>query len=471
MSSRSLVIVVVLFGSLGLLRPAAAQPMPKSSNDGSSARFWRPGWLQRHLLAVDDPPTKPASPPNPSPSLKNAKAGEPTPARPPVLTPPPPPPPGPEKSSGLEPPPSGGEAGGLNLDTPQLGSPPASSGGGGAAPGGGTGSIVFGGTLDYRFLFPKEMPKGMYMIHVNELFITTNIGDHISILAEQLLLTSETTSSVGLDHGFVYAIFSNLPILPEGSAIRVGRMRLRYGIDAKLDAPANPLRTPEYRTIGILSDRAVELSGYFGSFDYVAAISMGPDFELREVVGPTGQIAGTIKAPTDPSFHPIFVRLGTNFSGRPNLGVSGYYGDTYPVLAADGFQAGDSMLFGGFLDQSRQIRKERLSLDARWDYWKLKLAGEVTIGRDREDTRKPTVQAYFARADLAIKPQKWTAQLQYDYFDDGRPETPNIGAASAALTYNLTDESWLRAFGQGNQRLLRGERAAWLLGTQMLMAF
>lgn len=470
MSIRRSVIGVVLLGSLGLLRPTVARATPKPADDGSSARFWRPGWLQRHLLAVDDPPAKPASPRDPSTSPKNAKAGEPTPAGPPPLTPPPPA--GPDQSGGLEPPPSGGGAGGLNLDTPQLGSPPAGSGGGGAAPGAGTGGIVFGGTLDYRFLFPKEMPKGMYMIHVNELFITTNIGDHISILAEQLLVTSETTSSVGLDHGFVYAIFSNLPILPAGSAIRVGRMRLRYGIDAKLDAPANPLRTPEYRTIGILSDRAVELSGYFGSFDYVAAISMGPDFELREVVGPTGQIAGTIKAPTDPSFHPIFLRLGTNFSGRlPNLGISGYYGDTYPVLAADGFQAGDSMLFGGFLDQSRQIRKERLSLDARWDYWKLKLAGEVTIGRDREDTRKLMVQAYFARADLAIQPQKWTAQLQYDYFNDGRPETPNIGAGSAALTYNLTDESWLRAFAQGNQRLLRGENAAWMLGTQILMAF
>ncbi|MFZ5471557.1 MAG: hypothetical protein ACOZIN_19195 [Myxococcota bacterium] len=382
-------------------------------------------------------------------------------------TPTPEPPP---KETTLEPPPPSDEQqGGLQLDQPELGAPPAPSAAGGT---GGTGSLVFGGTLDYRFLFPKEMPSGMYMIHVNELFFTTNIGDYISILAEQLLLTSDVGTVVGQDHGFVYATFSNLPWLADGMAFRIGRMRLRYGVDAKLDAPANPLRTTEYRTIGILSDRAIEVAGFLGPIELVGAVAMGPDFVLRDVVGLDGQIAATVKTPQDSSFHPFYVRLGTDFKGNlPNWGLSGFYGDAYPVLAADGFQAGDAMLFGGFYEQHRIIRKERVSLDGRWNYRKLKFSGEYTIGKDRDEGQTFVVQAWYFRTDWTIRPQKLTAQLQYDWFTDGRPDTPRIGAMGAAMTYNLTDESWLRVFFQGNQRLVVGEDVAWVAGSQILMAF
>ena len=98
------------------------------------------------------------------------------------------PPPGAEP---LEPPPGGDEPG-LALDSPDLAAPPAASGS--AEPG--AGGIVVGGTLDYRVFVPSDMTQGMYEIHVNELFVTTNIGDHIAILAEQLLLTSELVSNV-----------------------------------------------------------------------------------------------------------------------------------------------------------------------------------------------------------------------------------------------------------------------------------
>jgi len=338
---------------------------------------------------------------------------------------------------------------------------------------GGIGNIVIGGTLDYRVLVPSDMKAGMYEIHVNELFITTNIGDHIAILAEQLLLTSELGTTAGQDHGFVYATFSELPFLGKGMAIRFGRMRLRYGIDAKLDAPANPLRTPEYRTLGVVSDRALELGGFYGSIEYVAAIAMGPDFVLADAVGVTGAVIGTLKVPTkDPGFHPLYARVGTDFQGtRPNIGLSGFYGDSYPVVAAAGFQPGDAMLFGGFLDQHRVIRKSRVSVDLRWSWNKLKLAGEYTIGRDRENTGHTTVQAYYGRADYALRPQKMTIQLQYDRFDDGRMGSRAVGAAGAAFTYNINDSSWLRAFVQVNERLLVGEDAPWLAGTQLLMAF
>lgn len=424
------------------------------------ARFYRPGALQRYLsrtLLAQNQTTR----------SREAETKEPkTDAEPAPTTEPSP-------EGGLEPPPSGEELGGFSLDAPTLGAPP---GGEGAQAGGGVGgNLVFGGTLDYRFLFPREMKSGMYMIHVNELFCTTNIGDHISILAEQLLLTSDVGTVVGQDHGFVYATFSDLPFLFDGIAIRSGRLRVKYGVDAKLDAPANPIRTPEYRTIGILSDRAIEISGYFKFIDFVAAIAMGPDFVLREVASPDGNVAGTIKVPKDTDLHPIYVRIGTDFKGQaPNLGLSFFYGETYPVLAADGFQAGDAMLFGGFFDQSRTVLKDRVTLDVRWSRWKLKLAAEATVGRDHEEVTAgddATVQAYYLRADLTLKPQKMTVQVQYDRFLDGRQETPNVGAIGATFTYHLTDESWWRAFFQGNERLFFGEEAAWLAGSQILMAF
>ena len=396
--------------------------------------------------------------------LARAEPGGLEPTAPAPVTDPLEPPPG---ADPLEPPPGGDEPG-LALDSPDLAAPPAASGS--AEPG--AGGIVVGGTLDYRVFVPSDMTPGMYEIHVNELFVTTNIGDHIAILAEQLLLTSELGSQVGQDHGFVYATFSELPRLPTGMALRIGRMRLRYGIDAKLDAPANPLRTPEYRTLGVLSDRAFEVSGFYGRLDYVAAIAMGPDFVAVDVAGPDGAVVGSIVAPYSTARHPIYVRVGTDFTSRlPNIGLSGFYGDTYPVLAADGFQAGDAMLFGGVLDQHRVIRKARASVDVRWSWRKLKLAGEYTVGRDREAGPDPTVQAEYVRADYTIKPQRMAVQLQYDRFADGRPGTAAIGSAGASFTYNLTEASWLRIFAQANQRIFLGEDVAWLAGSQLLMAF
>jgi hypothetical protein len=85
--------------------------------------------------------------------------------------------PKPAGDGGLKPPPAGGDKG-HSLDNPDLGAPPA-----GPAAAGGLGNIVIGGTLDYRVLVPSDMKAGMYEIHVNELFITTNLGDHIAILA------------------------------------------------------------------------------------------------------------------------------------------------------------------------------------------------------------------------------------------------------------------------------------------------
>jgi hypothetical protein len=422
--SRSIALILILVGSV----PAFAN---SKQRDDYFDHFYNPGPLQNYLVAQDATAKKTNAPP---------------------LSPPPP------------------ENKGLNFESPDLGPPPANTDKGLTV--GPLSNVVFGGTLDYRFLFPKEMPEGMFMIHVNELFVTTNIGDHISVLAEQLLLTSDLGTSVGQDHGFAYVTLSNLPFLLDGMAIRIGRLRMKYGIDAKLDAPANPLRTPEYRTLGLLSDRAIELAGYAGPIEYVAAVSMGPDFVLRDVASPDGSVAGSIKVDSENRSHPVLLRVGTDLKGgSPNFGLSYYSGVNYAVQAQDGFQAGDEMLFGGFVDQHRLVRKKRGSIDARWDIWKLKFSGEYTLGTDSESFTRRNVRAYFFRTDLNIKPQKLILQLQYDRFSDGRGSQFDIGSVGAGLTYYLTDQSWIRGFSQLNEKIFSGHGGSSLAGTQLVFAF
>jgi hypothetical protein len=361
-------------------------------------------------------------------------------------------------------------SGGLGFDTPELGPPPTSADSGFSV--GPLTNVVVGGTLDYRFLFPKEMPEGMFMVHVNELFVTTNIGDNISILAEQLLLTSDLATSVGQDHGFVYATISNLSFLPDGSAIRIGRMRLKYGIDAKLDAPANPLRTMEYRTIGLISDRAIEYSGYSGVVEYTAAVSMGPDFVLKDLTTQDGT-TGTIKVAANNRTHPLAARIGTEFKGAtPNLGLSYYTGQNYKVVAQDMFQADETMVFGGFVDQHFLVSKERESADLRWGIWKLKFAAEYTTGTDSDSVGRREIRAYYFRTDYSIKPQKLIAQVQYDSFDDGIAGSPRFGSVGLGLTYFVTDASWVRGFYQGDERNFGGDsKGGSVGGTQFLLAF
>ena len=116
-------------------------------------------------------------------------------------------------------------------------------------------NLNFGGLIDYRYIpAPRTSTAGagFLVIHVNELFVSTNIGEHISILAEQLLLTSGQETTVGQDHGFVYATFTNLPYLPSDLSFRLGRFRFRYGIDAVSDSAINPVRTLVYKDIGFI---------------------------------------------------------------------------------------------------------------------------------------------------------------------------------------------------------------------------
>lgn len=304
-------------------------------------------------------------------------------------------------------------------------------------------NINLGGTLDYRFLIPTNGDSPSLGIHVNELFLTTNIGDNITILAEQLLLTSDLETVVGQDHGFVYAIFTNLPLLPSDLALKVGRLRFRYGIDAVSDAPVNPARDLVYKNLGFISDKGVEVSGYYKDFDYTAAVLMGPDFISKEILGPGGIVSGEIKTNAENNNRPVAVRVGYESPWDLKAGLSFFWGKAYRFVNDPSFDM-DDMLTNGFLDRSRLVLKRRTSLDLRYGIGKWDFSGEVTAGDEREAGETIKVRGYYIRADYLVIPQKVKLLLQYDLWRDGLIATRDDGVITGGLTYNPLDQVTLR---------------------------
>jgi hypothetical protein len=345
----------------------------------------------------------------------------------------------------------GTEEEGLQLESPTLAPAPAP-----ASPSVGPFSnLNIGGTLDYRFLIPTNGDSPSLGIHVNELFITTNIGDNISILAEQLLLTSDLETVVGQDHGFVYAIFTNLPGLPSDLALKVGRLRFRYGIDAVSDGPANPVRNLVYKNMGFISDKGVEISGYYKDFDYSVAALMGPDFISSEVMGPV-VVAGEIKAPSENNNRPVAIRAGYESPWDVKVGLSGFSGKAYRFVNGPMYDM-DDMLTNGALDRSRLVLKRRGSVDVRYAIGRWDFAGEATIGRERDADQTVDVRGYYARVDYLVVPQKLTVLLQYDLWRDGLVQTRDDGVITAGLSYTPLDQVTLRLMGFVSDATLSGE--------------
>ncbi len=347
---------------------------------------------------------------------------------------------------------------GLNLDAPQLEAKPNEAGDSGL-------SLNFGGALDIRGYFPRtggptetHLGQANMDIHVAELFLTTNVGDNISVLAEQLLVTSPMGSTVGQDHGFVYAIFSNIPFLPETWSLKVGRMRFRYGIDAKLDSPANVLRSSVYKSLGTITDKGLELSGYGGAFEWSLGIANGVDMIEVPVTAKNGdEIMAEMEVRNGSK--PIYARLAYEATDWLALGISGFTGKTYPVYSRYGFAMHD-MLFNGHTGMEKLIYKNRYAVDAkiklssRWDF-----SGEYSGGTDRESGETFNVYTLYGRLDYRIRPGKLTAQLQYEYFNDGREDTmvegmnyDDSGNIGLGLTYYLTDQAWIRVAGLVDDR-------------------
>lgn len=351
----------------------------------------------------------------------------------------------------------------LNLEAPNLEAAPLEAGSTGAFS-----DLNFGGALDLRLYLPqrggptdRHLGMGAFDIHVSELFLTTNIGDHISILAEQLLLTSPMGSTVGQDHGFVYAIFSSIPGLPDDVALKVGRMRFRFGADAKLDSAANILKSPVYKTLGNITDKGVEFSGYAGAVEWSLGVMNGIDSVMELVTTTSGEEVRVMREVRNGS-KPVVLRIGIEATPWLDLGLSGVTGKFYPVYSHYGFAMHD-MIFNGHTDDSRLIYKNRLALDT-----KLKLSsridfyGEYALGTDRNAGRTLNLWSAYGRIDWRWAPQAWTLSAQYDFYNDGKKVsvvegTPyrDSGTLGLGLTRYLTEQAWIRAAWLMDDRGLR----------------
>ena len=351
----------------------------------------------------------------------------------------------------------------LNFDTPELTPKKEENSGATLGP---INNINFGGALDMRAYFPQmngpteeEMGFGALDIHVAELFLTTNVGDHVSILAEQLLVTSKMGDTVGQDHGFVYAIFSGIPGLPEDIAIKVGRLRNRFGVDARLDSPANVLRSPVYKTIGGITDKSLEVSGLFGPVDISVAVLNGQDTLSVPVTTTVPGVTANMDVDTRNGSKPVVAKISVDASDWLSMGVSGFTGRAYPVYSNYGFSMHD-LLFNAHVDESNLVYKNRAAIDAKISLGsKIDLYGEYTLGTDRDGGKTFHVSSAYGRLDYRFIPQKWTAQLQYEAYSDGRDvvsmngmnmsDSGNIGAS---LTYHLNDQALLRIAGLVDDR-------------------
>lgn len=309
--------------------------------------------------------------------------------------------------------------------------------------------LNFGGTFDSRFrVIGGDVPGEI--VHINELVLTTNIGEHISFLGEWLLQSNDFVNNVGDDHGFAYAIFSDVPFLPKNSSLKLGRFRYKYGIDAVLDAPLNPLYTQVKKNIGFASDLGVEFEGYFAPWDleYSLAVVNGPDAIKNEVFNSSGASLGFVKQSKTNNSKPVILRLSREFKGF-RLGFSYFEGRSWPFV--NGLSKTRNMrepigVNGGAVDGTQVVYKRRGSLDFSWQVkpLRLKLSGEVTGGRDFVDG-EGQIRGYFLRADRAIWPNKLDLQVQFDRWDDGRQSTKDNYDLGLGLKYSLTDVAFIRA--------------------------
>lgn len=309
-------------------------------------------------------------------------------------------------------------------------------------------NITIGGLLDYRYIpGPRTATSGsaFLVIHVNELFVSANVGENISILAEQLLITSGRESIVGQDHGFVYATFTNIPLLPSDLSFRLGRFRFKYGIDAVSDAAINPVRTLVYKNLGFIADRGLELSYFWRWFEVSAAVLNGPDEKITSVETPTGPIC-CLRVGSGNKNRPVAIRGGVDIPNGPKIGLSYFNGKSYPILNLPGFDP-ETMIFNGELDETKLILKKRYTVDAKYSIWRLDFAGEYTHGTDESVTTQKDVNGYYFRTDVTLVPRKFKWLFQYDLWEDGDLFGPSSDDASfsTAATYNITEESLLRA--------------------------
>ncbi len=312
------------------------------------------------------------------------------------------------------------------------------------------GGLNFGVLFDERYMAAGGNAPGT-LIHVNESNITGNIGDNISILAEQLLPTSRLTGSedqIGDDHGFVYAIFSNIPLMPAGTAFKIGRFRFKWGIDAVLDAPTNPIYPLVRKNLGFVTDKGMELSGFIGNVDYTLGLADGPDYVETEVKDSAGNSIGVVNKSIQNNSLPLIFRLSSKFS-TSKVGLSYFDGRSYAYTNFMNRMPNVSFRTrhaGGMADRSMLFYRQHGAVDYQVKWEKFDLSLEYSRGRDQDsimNARYHTI-GYFSRIDYTIKPQSLALQLQFDQYHDGRPGIKDEKSLSTGLQIYIHDQAFIR---------------------------
>lgn len=294
-------------------------------------------------------------------------------------------------------------------------------------------NISFGGAFDGRFIV-SDAQKSRLLIHVNELVITATIGDNISVLAEQILPTTEQVSGVGQDHGFAYAIFSNYSFLPTGMSIKAGRFRAKWGYDARSDSPSNPIQSLALKSVGQITDTGIEVSGYLSeALDYNVAIQNGVDTLFPG------------KTMADNPGNSYFARLYYEPSSVYGFGFSYFKGNSYAWKNGLEFEH-ETMQAYGLLDRSALVRKERMALDGTLRLGAWTMNAEYGFGKDSDALGSRDTSTQMVRADYEIVPGLLSGLIQLDAIKDGDASTKDPVIGSGALTYRLTDKSLMRFF-------------------------
>ncbi len=337
----------------------------------------------------------------------------------------------------------------LDLSNPNLGEAPEKKSAG-DVPLGSFGNLNLGVLFDIRYMDAGDNAPGA-VVHVNELNITGNIGDHISVLAEQLLPTSRLSGSedqIGDDHGFVYAIFSGIPGLPAGTAIKVGRFRFKWGIDAVLDAPANPIYPLTRKNLGFITDKGIELAGFVGPIDYTFGVADGPDYVDEIVTDSAGQPIGVVKKSVKNNSKPIVLRVSSKI-GSSKIGVSYFDGRSWAYRNFIQPMPDSSIRArhpGGMADRSMLVYRQHGAIDysTRWGKFDLDLEYSQGLDRDPSVSKTCRTKGYFSRLDYTIKPQWVSVQLQYDQYDDGHPGVKDEKSLSAGVQVFIHDQAFIR---------------------------
>ena len=335
-------------------------------------------------------------------------------------------------------------------------------------------NITLGGAVDWRVTHQNGATRPAAFIHVNEFVMSATVGPHIAVSAEQLLVTSELGSVVGQDHGFVTVSLIQLPFLPSGMTLKLGRFRGKFGLDAQVDSPANIFPSQALRSNGFVTDVGINMDYAFGDFEWIVESFNGSDYMLK--AGQKSQIS--VSKP------PIQTRIVYQPASNLKIGASAMMGQTWDNQVNPNIL--DMSSLGSQFNSSRTIERRRLALDIGVRTGFADLYAEGIYGTDKGRLAQPinaketTAKGALARIDFPLfkmgNETRSKGAFQYDTWQDGS-FNGRVAFVSGAFSV-MNDDGWTaRVGGSANDLAFQKtkpsyvENAPWSVTTQLLVSF